>query len=63
MSDIDLKEPSATDNYKQEVARLNKRLLHLEKRITIIEGKKARPIEKPEMSKAAQEMVETFFLI
>ncbi|QUS54408.1 FkbM family methyltransferase [Pseudovibrio brasiliensis] len=66
MSDFDLKEasyrePSATENHNQEIARLNKRLTQLEKRITIIEGKKARPIEKPEMSKAAQEMVETLF--
>ncbi|KZK95147.1 MULTISPECIES: FkbM family methyltransferase [unclassified Pseudovibrio] len=63
MSNHDLKEAlighSVTGDNKQEFALFNKRLTQLEKRLSVIEGKKARPIEKPEMSKTAQEMVET----
>ncbi|KZK76851.1 hypothetical protein PsW64_04696 [Pseudovibrio sp. W64] len=54
-------ERSEIDSKQQEIAQLSKRLLQLENRMSAVEGKKARPLEKPEMSKAAQEMVETLF--
>ncbi len=46
---------------QKEILRLNKRLAQLEKRLTVVEAKNARPPDKPEMSKAAQKMVETLF--